>query len=244
MGDHQKSPQPTTPKQQGGGERIFALTSFGRIISNPNLLKNGNQEKKKMSVEKQQREPLLHWSDEDESTIPIEINKTGNSSFNDFLYDNKCDGTAQQQQQQQQRRIRRLNDTSNDVPDMTDEEADIQHTTANGAGSTLDQNVGDTRSTEKYSHVSNNFEGGDVTGTTRSMLSVDDEGKTRETFDSRDFKDRSDGYFDRSIEQIYQRYDDDQKARTIGIYLFVSPVLILLLSFICFSPTVLTLLLS
>ena len=190
---------------QSGGERIFALTSYGRVVSDPNLLQGVIIGGEEMESRQQQQQQTLHWSDEDSSP---QIDKTGNSSFNDFLYDGGDRAAGTQNRREDNRRHgsstynAAANNTSNDVPEITTEdEAEVLRI----AGSDyLDQNVADSRSTEIYVN-------------SQVGTSVDDEGKTKETLDSRDFKDRSDGYFDRSIGQIHERYDQHSSNKQDGM---------------------------
>ncbi|XP_066927431.1 glutathione hydrolase 1 proenzyme-like [Clytia hemisphaerica] len=162
-------------------ERIFALTSHGPISISPppsdsSNLMNGNQCTPQGGIDREGRkgdtslEPY-HWSDED---LPLgDVNKTKDSSINDFLYGgrNVTDGGSR---------------TSNDVPDITNNTRD-------------EAEISDFLQENKM--VASQGEDGGI--------SVDEEGKTKETIESVDKKERtfSDGYFDQSIEKIYDRYN-------------------------------------
>lgn len=198
--------------KSSGGERVFAFTSHGRVVSNPNLLQGVVLSSETMERQQQQRQPL-NWSDEDSSP---QIDKTGNSSFNDFLYDTGTGAQRGRTIDNQNRPYRAstanntaANNTSNDVPELTleEDEGEVLRITGEPHSAYLDDlDDADSRSTEQYVYT-RSYGDGDV-----EKPSVDEEGKTKETFDSRDFKDRSDGYFDRSIDEIRERYDQQSKT--------------------------------
>ena len=195
-----------------GGERVFALTSHGRVVSNPNLLQGVVMGGETMERQQQQKQSL-NWSDEDSSP---QIDKTGNSSFNDFLYDTGAGAQRGRRTDNPNRPFQAstanntvANNTSNDVPELTteDDEGEVFRIAGEPHSAYLDDHdSADSRSTEQYVYTGS-YGNGDV------ERSVDEEGKTKETFDSRDFKDRSDGYFDQSIDQIRERYDQ-QSSKT------------------------------